>query len=73
MTTTSELGEFTTEQLVEELLSRPTFAGFVVCSEEEVKQPKAHQKWCIAASSNLTTRQIKIILKEMTVKLGATT
>ena len=67
----NELSEFTSGQLLEELLSRPTFAGFVVCSEEEAKRAKAHRRWCMTRSQNITIEQVRIVLKEMFNKLEA--
>lgn len=60
-----DLEFYTTEQLIEEILSRSTFAGIIINSSKQVKNyDELHVEWFLQ-SQNLNIREIYSILKEI--------
>jgi hypothetical protein len=59
-----ELSLFTTEQLVNELLSRPTFAAILIHSQDEVRVPQDHRKWVLCTTASLNLDQVLVLLTD---------
>ena len=66
----NELSYFTTEELVNELLTRTTFCGILIRSNKEVRECDYHKVWNMEATPNLTPKQVHDILSDITEQLG---
>lgn len=58
----SELELYSSDQLIEELLSRTTFVGLVISSDKEAKGVSAHRNFRLGVSPNLEYGQAVTIL-----------
>lgn len=61
-----DLEFYTTDELIEELTKRTTFAGIVIRSEIEPKSERitVHQNWDVTYSAALSEKQIAGLLED---------
>ena len=59
-----DLGIYTTQQLVEELLARSTWAGVIIQADKEIKSYPAHLKNFILDTQNLNPSETHVVLAE---------
>jgi hypothetical protein len=67
----SDLELYTSEQLIQELLSRTTFVGVVIRSENEAKGVSGHRCFRVDSSANLSYEQTLTILDGLVGQLKA--
>jgi hypothetical protein len=58
----SDLELYTSEELIQELLSRTTFVGILIRSEKEAKGVSGHRSFRVDPSDNLNQEQMLTIL-----------
>lgn len=66
---TSDLELYSSEELIQELLSRTTFVGIVIRSEKEAKGVSGHRSFRVYSSNNLNTDQTLTILSGLVSQL----
>lgn len=66
---TSDLELHSSEELIQELLSRTTFVGIVIRSEKEAKGVSGHRSFRVDSSNNLNTDQTLTILSGLVSQL----
>lgn len=67
----TDLAFYTSEQLVEELLSRTTLVGIVIRSEDEAGKTKGHRNFRVDITPNLDQPQAVTILDGLLEQLKA--
>lgn len=66
----NELSFLTTEELANELLSRPTFCGILIRSVKEVRGREEHRVWALQSTMNLEDEQVHDVLTDIAEQLG---
>jgi hypothetical protein len=66
----TDIEQYTSDELIKELMSRHTFAGIIISSAREVKRPGDYPDWNIAFR-NLSAEQVQSILFAIAQQISA--